>query len=533
MIEQQVLLVEDNPGDADLIRLRLVEGSSKAKVNCVSRLSDALEFLAKEEPALILLDLNLPDSRGAETFRKIIKHSPQIPVVILSGQDDEALATNALQDGVQDYLVKGGFSGKQLERTIRYAVERQGLLLALENTRKEQIGFKNRLLSHVSHELRTPLTCIHQYISLIADGLSGPTTVEQKDHLKIALQGVSQLQAMIRDLLEASRAENGQMRVELRCLELGSLLEQAIDMMKPAAQAKSIYLGGGIEGEIPLVLADSDRILEVLINLIDNAIKFTPAGGTVLVSGRLLEADPEAIHISVSDTGCGISAESRPLVFERLYQQPDAGDSTVRLGLGLGLFISKEIIRLHNGDIWVNSEPGQGTTFTFTLPRHSLAKLLEPVITHREKLRDAMVLIRLELTPLATRSRASRKEIGRRCMETLQRSIFMDKDLVLPSGEADTTYFVLASTDMERSSIMISRIREKLESITALSTQGAFTLTARRVETEPANIPGAVAGSIGLQEQASLHRRVREVAAQVAMMMMQSFSSEHKGGWIQ
>ena len=118
-------------------------------------------------------------------------------------------------------------------------------------------------------------------------------------------------------------------------------------------------------------------------------------------------------------------------------------------------------------------------------------------------------------------------------METLQRSIFMDKDLVLPSGEADTTYFVLASTDMERSSIMISRIREKLESITALSTQGAFTLTARRVETEPANIPGAVAGSIGLQEQASLHRRVREVAAQVAMMMMQSFSSEHKGGWIQ
>jgi DNA-binding response OmpR family regulator len=138
-----VLLIEDNPGDADLVRLRLVEGKSNVQVNCVPRLSDALASLDVDTPSLVLLDLNLPDSHGAETFRRIRQKAPNVPVVILSGQDDEALAIKAVHMGVQDYLVKSDVTGKQLERALRYAVERQGLLLALEVTRKQQIEFKN------------------------------------------------------------------------------------------------------------------------------------------------------------------------------------------------------------------------------------------------------------------------------------------------------------------------------------------------------------------------------------------------------
>jgi len=123
-----ILLIEDNPGDADLVRLRLVESKSEVHVNCVPRLSDALACLDAETPSLVLLDLNLPDSHGAETFRRIMQKAPNVPVVILSGQDDEALAIKAVHLGVQDYLVKGDITGKQLERAIRYAVERQGLL---------------------------------------------------------------------------------------------------------------------------------------------------------------------------------------------------------------------------------------------------------------------------------------------------------------------------------------------------------------------------------------------------------------------
>ena len=183
-IQTRVLLIEDNPGDADLVRLRLVEGATPAHVECVSRLSDALLALTKETPSLVLLDLNLPDSHGAETFRRIMEHAPGVPVVVLSGQDDEALAMKAVHQGVQDYLVKGDITSKHLERAIRYAVERQGLLRSLDITRKQQLEFKNQFLSHVSHELRTPLTCIHQYVSLILDGLAGPVVPEQADHLQ-------------------------------------------------------------------------------------------------------------------------------------------------------------------------------------------------------------------------------------------------------------------------------------------------------------------------------------------------------------
>src|ERR1700691_396204 len=169
----EVLLIEDNPGDADLVRLRLVESDSGVNISCVDRLADGLAAIAKQPPSVILLDLNLPDSHGADTFRKVLEKAPDVPVVILSGQDDEALAMKALHQGVQDYLVKGAISSSSLDRAMRYAVERQALLRSLEMSRKQQLEFKNQFLSHVSHELRTPLTCIHQFVSILFDGLAG------------------------------------------------------------------------------------------------------------------------------------------------------------------------------------------------------------------------------------------------------------------------------------------------------------------------------------------------------------------------
>jgi len=406
-----VLLIEDNPGDADLVRLRLVEGQSPVKVNCVNRLSDGLASLTVETPSVVLLDLNLPDSRGAETFRRVMEHSPNVPVVVLSGQDDEALASKALHQGVQDYLIKGNISSKHLERSIRYAVERQALVRALEMTQKKQLDFKNQFLSHVSHELRTPLTCIHQYVTLLLDGLAGPVAPDQSDHLKTVLKSVNQLHAMIRDLLEATRAESGKMRVESRCFAMGDLVRQAVAMLKPSAIEKRIGLEVGLDQNLPLVSADPDRVLEVMINLLDNAIKFTPYDGAVMLQANMVQADPTSVYVAVSDTGRGISPEAKSLIFERLYQDPDSVDNN-RSGLGLGLFISREIVRLHGGRIWVSSEPGQGSTFTFTLPVYSLAKLLAPVIVYEKRLREAFVLARVELTPFSNFARGNWKVSG-------------------------------------------------------------------------------------------------------------------------
>jgi signal transduction histidine kinase len=489
-----VLLIEDNPGDADLVRLRLVEGKSEVHVNCVPRLADALACLEVETPSLVLLDLNLPDSHGADTFRQIMQKAPNVPVVILSGQDDEALAMKAVHLGVQDYLIKGEITSKHLERALRYAVERQGLLRSLETVRKQQLEFKNQFLSHVSHELRTPLTCIHQYVTLLLDGLAGPILPDQLDYLKTVLKSVNQLHAMIRDLLEATRADSGKLRVEPRCIAIGELIQQAVAMMRPTAAEKRVGLEAVLEPAIPLVYADPDRALEVLINLIDNGIKFTPADGSVTVKASMVETDPSSVYLSVCDSGRGIPAESLPQVFERLYQDPDAVDGN-RAGLGLGLYIAKEIVALHGGRMWVASEAGSGSTFSFTLPFYSLAKLLLPVITHKGRLREGIVLVRVELTPLSKALRGSWKETCQKCLEILRLCIYLDKDLVLPpleTGGAEETFFVVASTDMGHVNIMVDRIRNQVGALPKLKASGTLKVTVESIPGPPAADPRTV-----------------------------------------
>ncbi len=509
----QVLLIEDNPGDADLVRLRLIEGSNPVDVNCVNRLSDGLAALAVKLPAVVLLDLNLPDSHGAETFRKVLEKAPGVPVVILSGQDDELLAIKAVHQGVQDCLVKGDITSKHLERSMRYAVERQALLRSLEISRKQQIEFKNQFLSHVSHELRTPLTCIHQYVSLLVDGLAGPVAPEQRDHLQTILKSVNQLHAMIRDLLEATRAESGKVRVEPRCLALVELVQQASAMMQPLAQEKRISVELDVDKQMPLVHADPDRVLEVLINLIDNAIKFTPPEGKVVIKAGALETDSEFAYVSVSDTGRGIAAEALPLIFERLYQDPDSIDSN-RSGLGLGLYIAKELVNLHGGRIWVASQAGEGSTFSFTLPLYSLPQLLAPVITHESRLRENFVLLRVDLVPLSNLLRGNWKETSQQCLELLRRCVYVDKDLVLPAMAGDgpeETFFVVASTDMERVNIMITRVVEQLGAIPQLKSNATL-----RVSAKPVAVPESASET--------LEQQVQSVALRVTEMIKQDLS---------
>jgi signal transduction histidine kinase len=508
----QVLLIEDNPGDADLVRLRLVEGKTPVNVNCVNRLSEGLAALSKESPSVVLLDLNLPDSHGAETFRRVLEHSPNVPVVVLSGQDDEALAAKAIHQGAQDYLIKGNISSKHLERAIRYAVERQALLRALEITQKQQLEFKNQFLSHVSHELRTPLTCIHQYVTLLMDGLAGPIAPDQGDHLKTVLKSVNQLHAMIRDLLEATRAESGKLRVESRCIALGELLHQTAAMLRPTANEKQIGLEIALDQRLPLVLADPDRILEVLINLVDNAIKFTPPEGAVMLQASMVDADPSSVYVAVSDTGRGVTPEAKTLIFERLYQDGDSIDNN-RSGLGLGLFICKEIVKLHQGRIWVSSEPGQGSTFTFTLPVYSLAKLLTPVVTYQNQLRPSFVLVCVELTPLTSPPRGNWKETWHQGLETLRHCVYLDKDLVLPpmgAAGASETFYVVASTDLQRSEVMTARIREQLERVVNLQSKCTVTISAVQIELPAAN-PGE-----------SLERQVQTLAESVSGMILKN-----------
>jgi Histidine kinase-, DNA gyrase B-, and HSP90-like ATPase len=282
--------------------------------------------------------------------------------------------------------------------------------------------------------------------------------------------------------------------------------------MRPMADEKKIGLEIGMDQRLPLVHADPDRVLEVLINLVENAIKFTSAEGSVMVQTSMVEADPGCVYISVSDTGRGIGPEAKALIFERLYQDPDSVDNN-RSGLGLGLFICREIVRLNEGRIWVSSELGQGSTFTFTLPTYSLAKLLAPVIVHQGYLRPSFVLVKVELAPLSNPPRGNWKETWLQGLAILRRCVYLDKDLVLPpmgtSGTTETV-FVVASVDLQRSGNMTTRIREQLERVADLKTKCTLTIT-----TLPVELPSGPMGE-------TVEEQIQTVAACVTQMILTS-----------
>jgi signal transduction histidine kinase len=478
-----VLLIEDNPGDADLVRLRLVEASSELEVSCVNRLSSGLESLAQKTPAVVLLDLNLPDSHGADTYRSLLKKAPTVPIVVLSGLEDELLATKAVHQGVQDYLVKGNFDSKQLARAIRYAIERQALLISLDMSRKQQLQFKDEFLSHVSHELRTPLSSIHQFVTILLDGLAGNVPAEQREHLGTVLGSANQLLAMIDDLLEATRAESGKLRVEVRCINIGDTVLQAVTMLRAAANEKQINLEMMVDSGLPLVSADPERVLQILLNLIDNSLKFTPAGGSVTVNACLSPQDPAYVCISVTDTGRGVSPESKHLIFERLYQDPNSSSNS-RKGLGLGLYIVQELVKLHGGRIWVESQPGHGSVFSFTLPLFSLSKLLAPIVNSLGKLPDPLVLITIEGTPKPQPGLPRRTNLRQQCMDILRSCVSPDKDIVLPAltGEDGSEIFmVVAAADERATDILLKRITGQFQRSIELQARIEVRISAHRM----------------------------------------------------
>ena len=458
----QVLLIEDNPGDADFICSRLMESNSNLQVTRADRLASGLAALALNPPAVVVLDLNLPDSRGAETFRNVLNMAPGVPVVIVSGSYDEELEANAVHQGVQEYLVKGAFDVKQLAHAVRFAIERQGLLTALDMNRKQQLQYKDQFLSHVSHELRTPLTCAHQFVTIVLDGLAGPISAEQRDHLETALGSIHQLRTMIGGLLDATRAESGKIRIEPRCVAVGDVVEQAAAMMQPTAKAKQVSLEVTVDNRIMLVSADPHCILQVLTNLIDNACKFTPPKGSVRVKVGSFDADPAFICISVADSGQGIRPEAKALIFDRLYQESNALENN-RKGLGLGLYIVQELVRLHGGQIWVESQLGYGSSFSFTLPVFPLSRLLLPVLTDHGHLPNSLTLITVELSSRWMPALGQGRD---RCLELLRSCILPTKDLILPPlgtpGHGES-FWIAASADPSGANVLAQRIRDRLE----------------------------------------------------------------------
>jgi two-component system sensor histidine kinase GlrK len=223
---------------------------------------------------------------------------------------------------------------------------------------------KSDFFASMSHELRTPLTSIKEGINLLQDGVGGAIPEKQKRLLAILSQESKRLINLVNSVLDLSKMEAGMMTYTFEPGSLAPLIERATTELIPLVEAKKITLRKEIHERLPVIKIDRERILQVVRNLIGNAVKFTPEGGQVRVAARLVNRE---VEVSVSDTGPGITSEDLTTIFEKFHQAHLKNSEYIK-GTGLGLAVVKHVVTAHGGRVWAESKPGQGSSFIFALP---------------------------------------------------------------------------------------------------------------------------------------------------------------------
>jgi len=239
---------------------------------------------------------------------------------------------------------------------------------------RDATRMKAHFISMITHELRSPLNSINGYLDLALTGMAGELNDQLHDFLLRARSGSEHLYALLEDLLLISRADAGQWRLSRELIDLREIIDNAVEELELTARDNNLTITIVDTPQLPSIYADAVRIQQVLRNLINNALRFTPSGGEITITASVQENTYEDISkeharvvvLQVSDTGCGIAPEFLERIFDRFYQVP--GSTMSRKGQGLGLAIVKMIVELHGGLIQVESTPGQGSTFTCILP---------------------------------------------------------------------------------------------------------------------------------------------------------------------
>ncbi|HEU4688630.1 MAG TPA: response regulator, partial [Vicinamibacterales bacterium] len=321
----------------------------------------------------VLLDYYIPGTDGLEILKEIRRRGQSIPVIVLTGQGDEEVAVELMKAGAADYLNKNGLTAERLERSLRYAMalhradeERQQLLERERRAREEAQAAnqaKDEFLATLSHELRTPLNAILGWSRLLMTGNLNEETSRRAIEI---IDRNTRLQAqLIEDLLDISRIITGKLRLDLRPVPLASIIESALESVRPAADVRQLSLDVTLEAGTVPILCDAARMQQVIWNLLSNAIKFTPEGGRISVGAQ---REGQIVTIAVSDTGTGIDPGFLPFVFDRFRQQ-DGASTRIHGGLGLGLSIVRHLVELHGGTVEAKSDgSGRGSTFLVRVP---------------------------------------------------------------------------------------------------------------------------------------------------------------------
>lgn len=368
--DEKLLIVDDEPHLLSLLTDLLEEDYA---VDGAASGAEAMVKIKSTAYHAALLDYQLGDTTGLALAKELLAVDADIPVILMTAHASLDMAVRAIQADVYDYLIKP-VQPERLKRTLEKALEKRRLAVEnkrlLEELKKTNVELsrvnelKSRFLSIVSHDLRTPLTSIKGYAQVLT--LQDDLPADQKNgYLKVIAKEADHLGGLINDLMDFVSIEAGKLRVEKKSVSLKETLGDLAARMKPQAEAKKIGLTVSVPEGLPNMLLDKRRIEQVLTNLVGNAFKHTPEGGSVAVAA---EPKPEGILVSIQDTGEGIPPADLPRIFEQFYQVE--AHQSKKDGIGLGLTICQEIVKAHGGAIQVHSEgPGTGCRFWFTLPR--------------------------------------------------------------------------------------------------------------------------------------------------------------------
>ena len=270
--------------------------------------------------------------------------------------DDLNRMAASLQASVQGLEQKVEERTRELQQVLA-ELSRKGRQLEVASQHKSDF------LANMSHELRTPLNAIIGFSQVLRQGLFGPVNAKQEEYLDDILSSGHHLLSLINDVLDLSKVEAGQVELEVASFSLREALERGVVMVREPASKRGVALALELAPDVDLVEGDERRLRQVVFNLLSNAVKFTPEGGSIVVASARIDGE---VQVSVTDTGPGIVAEDRERIFEE-FHQTDVGVQQ-REGTGLGLALSKRLVELHGGRIWVESEHGHGSCFVFTLP---------------------------------------------------------------------------------------------------------------------------------------------------------------------
>ncbi len=342
---------------------------------------DAMAIMARENIKVVLSDQRMPDITGIEFLRQIKEQYPHAIRILFTAYADLSAAEAAINVSQVYRFINKPWNPDELKASVAGAIHYFDIVA--ENRRLfEETKIKNEELnlancklkalydiqkefsSTLSHELRTPLASIKAAIDIVISGTVGEPTPQQKDFLSRAKSNVDRLNRLINDILDLAHMESGHLTLNRKPADINTIIQSVAQIQEPVAGARGLYLKTSLGPNMPLLSLDQDKIIQVLNNLINNALKFTETGGITVSS--LMNTEKHQVEVRVQDTGYGIKEEDLVKLFQKFQQ---LGESHQRqAGTGLGLAICKEIIRQHEGRVGVESKIGHGSCFYFILP---------------------------------------------------------------------------------------------------------------------------------------------------------------------